>query len=71
MHIILKSFYILFFLLGVSCIVGAEVRPLPKAVMDQPAYTFPPAIAGAEVSHAFTIGNQGDAPLNIVGVQTG
>jgi hypothetical protein len=45
--------------------------PSPKAVIDQITYVFSPVIAGTEVSHSFSIGNQGDAPLNIAGVQAG
>lgn len=50
---------------------ATEAPPSSKAVIDQTTYVFSPVIAGIEVSHAFTIGNQGDVPLNIAGVQAG
>jgi hypothetical protein len=48
-----------------------SIEPSPKAVIDQTTHEFSPVIAGTEVSHGFILGNQGDAPLNIVGVQAG
>ena len=52
--------------------IGAvETLPLPKAVVEQPSHQFSPVIAGAEIVHHFTLGNQGEAALNIVGVQSG
>ncbi|RJP46760.1 MAG: hypothetical protein C4548_02010 [Desulfobacteraceae bacterium] len=71
MNIILKSFYVIFLLLLISCMAGAEVTPWPKAFIDQTTHAFAPVIAGAEVIHHFNIANQGGVPLNIVGVQTG
>ena len=47
------------------------IEPSPKAVIDQTTHEFSPVIAGTEVSHGFILGNQGGAPLNIVGVQAG
>lgn len=50
---------------------AAETTPSPKAMIEQTTYAFSPVIAGTEASHSFTIGNQGDAPLNIAGVHAG
>lgn len=47
------------------------IAPSPKAVIEQITHEFSPVIAGTEVSHGFILGNQGHAPLNIVGVQAG
>jgi hypothetical protein len=50
---------------------AVEPASLPKAVIDQATHVFSPAIAGVDVVHHFIIGNQGNGPLTIVGVQGG
>lgn len=46
-------------------------EPGPNAIIDQPVFEFPPVIAGTEVTHVFSIRNQGGADLNIPGVYAG
>lgn len=40
----------------------------PKAVAVEPKYEFPPMQEGRGLTHVFTIKNQGDTQLNIIGV---
>lgn len=51
--------------------VAKEPDPSPKAIIEQTIFEFSPVIAGAEVTHRFSIHNKGDAPLNIPGVYAG
>ena len=62
-------YFIIFILVGYAN--STETASSPKAIIEQTTYVFSPVIAGTEVSHGFILGNQGDAPLNIVGVQAG
>jgi hypothetical protein len=43
----------------------------PLVVLPEPVYEFAPVIEGTYVDHDFSVRNQGDAPLEIVKVQTG
>ena len=43
----------------------------PKAYLPEYRYEFEPVIEGTEVLHDFVIQNQGDAPLDIIKVETG
>ena len=41
---------------------------LPKVSIEKTVFAFSPVIAGTEVTHIFTVGNKGEAPLNIPGI---
>ena len=41
----------------------------PKAVPVAPVFEFEPLLEGAHLTHDFIVQNQGDAPLNIIGVR--
>ncbi len=47
----------------------AHVLAAPRAVPLAPVYQFEPVLEGVHVTHDFIIQNQGDTPLNIVGVR--
>lgn len=61
--------FFIFFLTGYT--VAETSGSSPKAVITQTVYEFTPVIAGAEVTHRFSIINKGDTVLNIPGVYAG
>ena len=53
---------------------GAPSTPAstaPRGVVPAPRYEFAPVAEGLQVSHEFSVLNQGDGPLEITGVKTG
>lgn len=43
----------------------------PSAVVEKPAYEFPPQFDGLDVVHDFVVKNTGDAELKILDVKAG
>ncbi len=43
----------------------------PKVRIPSPAFEFTPVVEGTKVSHDFIIQNQGDAPLDILKMESG
>jgi hypothetical protein len=43
---------------------------LPEAVFPQPSYEFQTIIEGQQIEHDFIVENRGNAPLNILRIQT-
>lgn len=60
--IIISAFLVIF--AGPAYVWGG-----PVAVPLAPSFEFEPVLEGQHLTHDFIIKNQGDAPLNIVGVQ--
>lgn len=56
---------------GPALLQGPAFAGAPQVVLPEPVYEFAPVIEGHCVEHDFTVRNQGDAPLEIVKVQTG
>jgi len=57
-NIIIAVLFVLSFL-------ASQAAALPKAVIDNPVFTFEAVPDGAHVSHEFKIKNIGDTPLHI------
>ncbi len=53
---------------GGAAATGASAAP--SLQIPEPAYRFEPVIEGTEVTHAFTVRNEGGAPLTIERVAT-
>lgn len=53
----------------VLCAGSADVLAGPVAAPVAPSFEFAPVLEGQNLTHDFIIKNQGDAPLNIIGVQ--
>jgi hypothetical protein len=63
---------IFFLIVLITGYAGATETALsPKARVEHPTFAFSPVVEGSEVTHSFTIANQGDGPLNIPGVHVG
>jgi hypothetical protein len=43
----------------------------PRAVIGEPVFTFQPVLEGTTVAHTFVMKNEGDAPLNILRINSG
>lgn len=54
--------------IGVLIAVTSIASAAPKAVAVNPKYIFPPMAEGQGMTHEFTIKNEGDTELNIIGV---
>ena len=68
------TFRSVFWLLAIMVLLYdlSDARPpVPVAEIGTPVFEFAPAIAGQEVTHAFTIRNTGNAELHIPGVYSG
>jgi hypothetical protein len=50
---------------------ATDAKAEPKAYLPENVYQFQPAIEGTEVVHEFVLLNKGDAPLDIINVQSG
>lgn len=62
--------YINFILISALLFAGpVYVWAGPIAVPAAPSFEFEPVFEGASLTHDFIIQNQGDAPLNIIGVR--
>ena len=66
-------FFVLFmpFFMAFSFASEKAIQESPSAFFPRDRYKFNAVIDGAEVTHAFTIQNKGDAPLIINDVKTG
>jgi hypothetical protein len=69
----LRIFSILALLLPVSFAVAApsQTPAVPRVEIEKVRHVFDPVVEGAQVTHAFTVRNTGDAPLVIENVRTG
>lgn len=68
----LSSFRIPVLILSITgMFYGYGFAETPKAVAENPVFTFTGVIAGTDVSHEFIIQNAGTAPLMIPGVYAG
>jgi hypothetical protein len=50
---------------------SSVTQDTPCIDLHDPSYQFEPAIEGDVITHEFTIGNSGNAPLEILKIQSG
>jgi hypothetical protein len=56
---------------GPALLQSPSLAGVPQVALPEPVYEFAPVIEGYYVEHDFIVRNQGDAPLEILKVQTG
>ena len=64
---------ILVLLMALASVAAADepaAGPAPKALFVEKTWKFETVLEGTEVVHDFTVKNQGQAPLEILGVKT-
>ncbi len=67
---VLLLFFILFFSLSAIC-KEQKTEKIPKAVINNPVFEFPPVVDGTIITHDFIIYNKGSATLEIIKIKPG
>ena len=73
----MRSILIVFILVGVllsaACCWSAEGGPQtgPQAYLPETVFEFQPVVEGTEIVHEFILQNRGDAPLEILKLESG
>ena len=56
---------------GARCWAADFAAPGPKAYIAERVFEFRPVVEWTEIVHEFTLGNRGDAPLEILKIDSG